>query len=102
MRWSLHRRAHVRWRHRRLLCAGHQSAGVGRRRMLDSGGDFMAKTFGFDEDELKMLLAAVRQMRRTFAAAPKPAPAPQPAVEAFPRLYDHLYEKLFAMAGPSP
>ena len=32
--------------------------------MLDSGGDFMAKTYEFDENELKMLLVAVRQMRR--------------------------------------
>ena len=70
--------------------------------MLDSGGDLMAKTFGFDEDELKMLLVAVRQMRRTFAAARKTAPAPQPAVDAFGRLYDDLYEKLLEMAGPLP
>jgi hypothetical protein len=62
----------------------------------------MAKTFGFDEDELKMLLVAVRQMRRTFAAARKTAPEPQPAVDAFARLYDDLYEKLLAMAGPLP
>ena len=62
----------------------------------------MAKTFGFDEDELKMLLVAVRQMRRTFAAARKTAPAAQPAVDAFARLYDDLYEKLLAMAGPLP
>ncbi len=34
-----------------------------RRALLDTGGD-MAKAFGFNEDELKMLLVAVRQMRR--------------------------------------
>ena len=62
----------------------------------------MAKTAGFDEDELKMLLVAVRQMRRTFAAARKTAPEPQPAVDAFARLYNDLYEKLLAMAGPLP
>ena len=62
----------------------------------------MAKTFGFDENELKMLLVAVRQMRRTVAAARKTAPEPQPAVDAFARLYDDLYEKLLAMAGPLP
>ena len=62
----------------------------------------MAKTFGFDENELKMLLVAVRQMRRTFAAARKTAPEPQPAVDAFARLYDGLYEKLLEMAGPLP
>jgi len=37
----------------------------------------MAKTFGFSDDELKMLLVAVRQMRRTFEAARKTAPEPQ-------------------------
>ena len=52
----------------------------------------MAKAFGFDEDELKMLLVAVRQM----------APEPQPAVDAYARLYDDLYAKLLDMAGPLP
>ncbi len=69
---------------------------------MDTGGDFMAKAFGFDEDELKMLLVAVRQMRRTFEAARKTAPEPQPAVDAYARLYDDLYEKLLDMAGPLP
>jgi len=49
-----------------------------------------------------MLLVAVRQMRRTFAAARKTAPEPQPAVDAYSRLYDDLYEKLLDMAGPLP
>jgi hypothetical protein len=62
----------------------------------------MEKAFGFDQDELKMLLVAVRQMRRTFAAARKTAPEPQPAVDAFARLYDGLYDKLLDMAGPLP
>ena len=62
----------------------------------------MAKAFGFDEDELKMLLVAVRQMRRTFAAARKTAPEPQPAVDAYAQLYDQLYEKLLEMTGPLP
>ena len=62
----------------------------------------MAKAFGFNEDELKMLLVAVRQMRRTFVAARKTAPEPQPAVEAYAKLYDDLYEKLLEMAGPIP
>ena len=52
----------------------------------------MAKAFGFDEDELKMLLVAVR----------KTAPEPQPAVDAYARLYDDLYAKLLDMAGPLP
>jgi hypothetical protein len=62
----------------------------------------MAKAFGFNDDELKMLLVAVRQMRRTFTAARKAAPEPQPAVDAYARLYDDLYEKLLDMAGPLP
>jgi hypothetical protein len=62
----------------------------------------MAKAFGFTEDELRMLLVAVRQMRRTFAAAQKKAPEPQPAVDAYARLYDELYDKLLDMAGPIP
>jgi hypothetical protein len=62
----------------------------------------MAQAFGFDQDELKMLLVAVRQMRRTFAAARKTAPEPQPAVDAYARLYDDLYAKLLDMAGPLP
>jgi hypothetical protein len=62
----------------------------------------MAKAFGFDQDELKMLLVSVRQMRRTFAAARKTAPEPQPAVDAYARLYDDLYAKLLEMAGPLP
>jgi hypothetical protein len=62
----------------------------------------MAKAFGFSEDELKMLLVAVRQMRRTFEAARKTAPEPQPAVDAYAKLYDELYEKLLGMAGPIP
>ena len=62
----------------------------------------MAKAFGFDQDELKMLLVAVRQMRRTFEAARKSAPEPQPAAEAYAALYDDLYEKLLDMAGPLP
>ena len=62
----------------------------------------MAKTFGFNQDELKLLLVAVRQMRRTFTAARKTAPEPQPAVDAYAKLYDDLYEKLLDMAGPLP
>ena len=31
----------------------------------------MAKTFGFTDDELKLLLVSVRHMRRTFAVALK-------------------------------
>jgi hypothetical protein len=62
----------------------------------------MAKTFGFNQDELKMLLVAVRHMRRTFAAAQKTAPEPQPAAEAYARLYDDLFLKLLDMVGPIP
>ena len=58
----------------------------------------MAKTFGFNEDELKLLLVAVRQMRRTFAQAR----ANDPDIEAYAQLYDTLFEKLLDMAGPLP
>ncbi len=63
----------------------------------------MAKTFGFTNDEVKLLLVSVRHMRRTFAAALKSAPsAPDPSLEAYSALYDALFEKLRDMAGPIP
>ena len=62
----------------------------------------MAKTFGFSDDELKLLLVAVRHMRRTFAQAKKAAIEPQPAAEAYAGLYDGLYAKLIDMVGPIP
>src|SRR5262249_54394664 len=58
----------------------------------------MAKTFGFNDDELKLLLVAVRQMRRTFAEARKS----DESIESYAALYDDLYEKLRDMAGPLP
>jgi hypothetical protein len=58
----------------------------------------MAKTFGFSDDELKLLLVAVRQMRRTFALPRKR----DPAIEAYASLYDALYERLHDMTGPLP
>ena len=58
----------------------------------------MSKTFGFNDDELKLLLVAVRQMRRTFAQARKS----DPALEAYATLYDDLFEKLRDMTGPLP
>jgi hypothetical protein len=58
----------------------------------------MAKTFGFSDDELKLLLVAVRQMRRTFAQPRKT----DPAIEAYASLYDGLFEKLRDMTGPLP
>ena len=58
----------------------------------------MAKAFGFNNDELKLLLVAVRQMRRTFA----PARKSDPSLDAYARLYDELFEKLRDMAGPLP
>jgi hypothetical protein len=58
----------------------------------------MAKAFGFNDDELKLLLVAVRQMRRTFAEPRKQ----DPAIEAYAALYDELFEKLRGMAGPLP
>jgi hypothetical protein len=58
----------------------------------------MAKTFGFNEDELKLLLVAVRQMRRTFAQARKE----DPDIAGYAELYDALFDKLRDMAGPLP
>lgn len=58
----------------------------------------MAKAFGFNDDELKLLLVAVRQMRRTFAQARKS----DASLEAYAKLYDALFEKLRDMAGPLP
>jgi hypothetical protein len=58
----------------------------------------MPKTFGFSDDELKLLLVAVRQMRRTFAKARQG----DPALEAYASLYDALFEKLHDMTGPLP
>lgn len=58
----------------------------------------MAKAFGFSDDELKLLLVAVRQMRRTFAQPRKN----DPSLDAYARLYDDLFEKLRDMTGPLP
>jgi hypothetical protein len=58
----------------------------------------MAKAFGFNDDELKLLLVAVRQMRRTFAQPRRT----DPDIEAYASLYDALYEKLHDMTGPLP
>jgi hypothetical protein len=58
----------------------------------------MEKTFGFNQDELKLLLVAVRQMRRTFAKVR----ADDPSIDAYAALYDELYEKLRDLAGPLP
>jgi hypothetical protein len=60
----------------------------------------MAKTFGFTDDELKLLLVAVRHMHRTFVGALKSAP--DPSLAAYAALYDALFEKLRDMAGPIP
>lgn len=66
---------------------------------MDSGDeDPMAKAFGFNDDELKLLLVAVRQMRRTFAQPRKK----DPSLDAYAQLYDALFEKLRDMAGPLP
>ncbi len=58
----------------------------------------MAQVFGFNQDELKLLLVAVRQMRRTFATPRKT----DPSLEEYAALYDALYEKLHDMTGPLP
>jgi len=58
----------------------------------------MAKACGFTGEELKLLLVAVRQMRRTFALPRRS----DPSLEAYAQLYDALFEKLRDMAGPLP
>ena len=58
----------------------------------------MVKTFGFSQDELKLLLVAVRQMRRTFSKLREN----DPSINAYAELYDGLLEKLRDMAGPLP
>ena len=60
----------------------------------------MNKVFGFNEDELKLLLVSVRHMRRTFEGALKNDT--DPSLQAYARLYDALYDKLLDMAGPLP
>ena len=62
----------------------------------------MAKAFGFTQDELKLLLVAVRQMRRTFEQARKAGAAAEAPIEDYAPLYDDLYEKLLDMVGPVP
>ena len=58
----------------------------------------MPNVFGFTDDELKLLLVAVRQMRRAFASPRKN----DPSLEQYAQLYDTLFEKLRDMAGPLP
>jgi hypothetical protein len=58
----------------------------------------MAKAFGFTDEEVKLLLVAVRQPRRTFAQPRRN----DPSLEAYAQLYDDLFEKLRDMAGPLP
>ena len=62
--------------------------------------EHMARAFGFSDDELKLLLVAVRHMRRTFTAAL--SRSPDPSLEAYAALYDGLLEKLLDMTGPIP
>jgi hypothetical protein len=58
----------------------------------------MSQTFGFSQDELKLLLVAVRQMRRTFAKARET----DPSIDAYATLYDDLLGRLREMTGPLP
>jgi hypothetical protein len=60
----------------------------------------MTKTFGFNDEELKLLLVAVRHMRRTFHQAQ--TAQPDPALAGYSALYDSLFEKLLDMTGPLP
>ena len=58
----------------------------------------MAQDAAFSPDEVKLLLVAVRHMRRTFAQARRQ----NAALESYAALYDALYEKLRRLAGPLP
>jgi hypothetical protein len=58
----------------------------------------MAQALGFSDDELKLLLVAVRHMRRTFVEVR----GRDPAIESYAVLYDDLFEKLRDMTGPLP
>ncbi len=58
----------------------------------------MAQALGFTDDDLKLLLVAVRHMRRTFAEAR----GRDAAIENYALLYDRLFEKLRSIAGPLP
>ena len=62
----------------------------------------MPKAFGFNDDELKLLLVAVRHMRRTFAQAEKATPQAREAVADYAALYNALLEKLRDMVGAVP
>jgi hypothetical protein len=58
----------------------------------------MAQALEFSDDQLKLLLVAVRHMRRTFAEVR----GSDAAIEDYAALYDRLFEKLRDMAGPLP
>jgi hypothetical protein len=60
----------------------------------------MANIFGFTDEEIKLLLVAVRHMRRTFQQAQKAGSASP--IDPYFTLYDALYDKLRDMAGPLP
>jgi hypothetical protein len=60
----------------------------------------MPKVFGFNDEELKLLLVAVRHMRRTFLQAQ--AANPDQALSGFAERYDALFAKLLNMTGPLP
>ena len=82
----------------KCACPRRQSGSALRGAALDNMGADMAKAFGFNEEELKLLLVAVRHMRRTFAQPRRD----DPSIEAYAQLYDALFEKLRDMAGPLP
>ena len=58
----------------------------------------MAQALEFNDDELKLLLVAVRHMRRTFVQVR----GRDAAIEDYAVLYDNLFEKLRDMTGPLP
>ena len=60
----------------------------------------MTRTFGFSDEEVKLLLVAVRHMRRTFSHVR--AAGEDRAIGRYEELYDQLFDKLVDMAGPLP
>ena len=60
----------------------------------------MPSVFGFNDEEVKLLLVAVRHMRRTFSQAQ--AAGQDPTLAPYSERYDRLFAKLVDMAGPLP
>jgi hypothetical protein len=60
----------------------------------------MPNVFGFNDEEVKLLLVAVRHMRRTFSQVQ--AAKKDSSLSPYAERYDQLLAKLVDMAGPLP